>query len=117
MQAHWAIDIVRAYLLDLLNSGVPQRELIKQFSTVSELAEFGSGPYCFKNFSIDPLTAISAEMVERVGSRFVTEDWPRKLARIEGKREAYAKLIMRFSLDDPAARQFGLRHSVTRPLT
>lgn len=82
MQAKWAIDIVRAYLLGLLESKASQRELIKQFSVVSELAEYGAGPYCYKNFGIDPLTAITPEMVEGVGSRFVTDDWPRRLARV-----------------------------------
>lgn len=103
MQAKWAVDIVRAYLLNLLDSQAPQRELIKQFSTVSEIAEFGSGPYCHKNFGIDPLDAITPEMVEKVGSRFVTDDWPRKLARIQEKRQNY-KVILRVNLAtlDPA---------------
>ncbi|WP_430421883.1 hypothetical protein [Methylibium petroleiphilum] len=105
MQAHWAIDIVRAYLVSLLGRGATQRELIKQFSVVSEIAEFGSGPYCFKHYKIDPLTAISAEMVERVGSRFVTEDWPRRLARIEEKRKRFAQQIMKFNLSDVAPNQ------------
>lgn len=87
MQARWAIDIVRAYLSDLLERGASQKELIQQFSMVSEMAEFGAGPYCYKHCQLDPLAAISSEMAEQVGLRFATEDWPRRLARIEGKRQ------------------------------
>lgn len=93
MQAHWAISIAQAYLLNLLDSSVSQRELIKQFSMVSELAEFGAGPYCYKNFGIDPLVAITEDMVGRVGTRFVTEDWPRRLERIKHKRDCYRVIL------------------------
>ena len=105
MQAHWAIDIVRAYLLHLLDTGAPQRDLIQQFSMVSELAEFGSGPFCFQEYKIDPLTAISDDMVARVGTRFVTDDWPRKLARIAQKRARYPKLIMKIDMSQIKAGQ------------
>lgn len=97
MQAHWAVSIAHAYLLNLLDSGVAQRELIKQFTMVSELAEFGAGPYCFKNFGIDPLSSITEEMVKRVGTRFVSEDWPRRLERIQKKRSSY-KVILKVNL-------------------
>lgn len=95
MQAVWAINIVHAYLLNLLDRReVTQGELISQFSTVSEMAEYQSGPYCFKHFGLDPLNAITQEMVDRVGSRFVIEDWPRRLARIDAKRVKYKNTIM-----------------------
>lgn len=93
MQAKWSIDIVRAYLLDLLGRNVSQRELIQQFSMVSEISEFGAGPYCYKNFGLDPLTAITSDMVEQIGTRFVTDDWPRRLARIEAKRQKYQTIM------------------------
>lgn len=99
MQARWAIDIVRAYLLNLLErQETTQRELIQQFTAVSHLAEFGSGPYCFKNFNLDPLNAITQEMVNRVGTRFVEEDWPRRLIRIEEKRKKKGQLVMRIDM-------------------
>ena len=99
MQAQWAINIVHAYLLNLLDrEGVAQRDLIRQFTDVSELAEYGSGPYCYRNFGLDPLKAITQEMVDRVGSRFVDEDWPRRVARITAKREKIGRFAMRLDL-------------------
>jgi hypothetical protein len=101
MQAQWAINIVHAYLLNLLDrKDVAQRDLIRQFTDVTELAEYGSGPYCFRNFGLDPLKAITQDMVERVGSRFVNEDWPRRIARIKEKRNKHGRLLMRLDMSN-----------------
>lgn len=37
-------------------------------------------------------------MVDRVGSRFVDEDWPRRVARITAKREKIGRFAMRLDL-------------------
>lgn len=88
MQAHWAVDIVGAWLRHIVSEGYEQRELIKACHSVAELAEFGSGPYCYQNHDIDPLGAVTEGIVESIGGRFVTEDWRRKLERIKQKRVA-----------------------------
>jgi len=57
---------------------------------VAELAEFKSGRYCFFTYGIDPLEAVSPEVVIAGGVRFASEDWPRRLARIDRKRQKWA---------------------------
>jgi len=101
MQARWAIDIVRAWLVKIVGEGYPQRELIKACHSVAELAEFGSGPYCYKEFGLDPLHAVSTEIVESIGGRFVTDDWRRKVDRINLKRLT-AKAKYSFKLTPPS---------------
>lgn len=89
MQANWAINIAEAYLYQLVttNPGKNQ-EAIKACASVAECAEYRSGPYCFLNYGIDPLRAVSPRVLEAIGGRFVTDDWPRRVKRIDGKRAA-----------------------------
>lgn len=85
-QALWSIRMVGAYLEDLVNSGAPQRQVIKACTEVAEAAEFKHGPYCYDEFQIDPLDAMSAPLLEKIGGLFASEDWPRRRARIEDRR-------------------------------
>lgn len=93
MQANWAVAIVREYLSQAVRRGATQRELISEVTKVVECAEYKSGPFCFRHFSIDPLQAITTELIEQIGGRFVTEDWPRRVSRVKMKRAAMAARI------------------------
>ncbi|MBC7601425.1 MAG: hypothetical protein H7255_02040 [Ramlibacter sp.] len=91
MQAEWAVKIVEAFLRELVGGGAPNKQLMKAISEVAESAEFRSGPYCFDEFQIDPLKAVSPDVIEAVGGLFVSEDWPRRVARIQAKRAQRVK--------------------------
>lgn len=97
MQAKWAIDIAQAYLLNIPeNPEHKGRDLIKACHLIAESAEFRSGPYCFHTFGIDALTAVTPAVLDRVGGRFVSEDWPRRVERIRAKR---AKKLVSYRID------------------
>lgn len=92
MQAVWAVEIVAAYLHTVVHRGV-MRDAIKACHHVAELAEYKSGRYCWLNFEeVDPLSAVTPDLVERIGGRFATDDWPRTLQRIAAKRERWKRL-------------------------
>lgn len=91
MQAQWAIDIVAAYLLRLADAGASLRQLIKACHKVADCAEYKHGKFCLLTFGLDPLAAVSPELVERIGGRFAADDWPRTIARIEKRRAGWRK--------------------------
>ncbi|VTU36967.1 hypothetical protein [Variovorax sp. PBL-E5] len=93
MQAQWAINIVAAYLRQLVEIA-PMREAMTACREVSEAAEYRAGPYCYDEFNIDPLQAITRELLERIGGLFSTEDWPRRLARIDKQRAKRAARVI-----------------------
>lgn len=68
MQTTWSIGIVRAYLLRMRGEGASDRDIIKACHHVAEASEYRSGPYCFHNFGIDPLKAVSQEVLDQVGA-------------------------------------------------
>jgi hypothetical protein len=51
-----------------------------------ELAEFKYGRYCWLNYKLDPLSAISANVLGMAGEGFATKEWPRVLAKVTDKR-------------------------------
>lgn len=87
MQAQWTIEIAEAYLLRMRASGASDKEMLKACTQIAESAEFRSGPYCFRHYKIDPLMAVSDRVLDAIGGRFVSDDWPRRLHRIKTKRE------------------------------
>jgi len=87
MQAEWTIDIAEAYLLRMRAGGASDKDMLKGCTQIAESAEFRSGPYCYRNYKIDPLRAVSDRVLAAIGGRFVTDDWPRRLQRIKAKRE------------------------------
>lgn len=91
IQAQWAIDIVRAYLLHLVSTGVDAKALRGQCQRVAELAEYGSAEYCYTHFHIDPLQTVDSTVVAAGGEQFAAIDWPHKVARIMHKREKWFK--------------------------
>ena len=86
MQAVWAIKIVAAFLANLVDSGAAQKQIIKASTEIQEMAEFKHGPYCYDEFQLDPLVAMTPELLAKIGGRFASEDWPRRIARIEEQR-------------------------------
>lgn len=112
LQAEWTINIAEAYLLKMRENGASDRDMIKACTQIAESAEHRSGPYCYRNYQIDPLRAVSAKVLEAVGGRFVTEDWPRRLARIHGKRE---KLLVRYSFKLPTTSNVTPNSDIDKP--
>lgn len=85
MQAQWAVGIAKAYVTSVVKQGALE-QAAKACRMVAEQAEYQAGPFCYVEFGIDPLVAVSAEIVEAIGGKFATEEWPRTVARIETKR-------------------------------
>lgn len=100
LQARWVIDIVEAYLLKMRTAGASDREMIKACHQVAESAEYRSGPYCFHNHGVDPLQAVSSRVLKSVGGRFVQDDWPRRVERIQRKRD---RKLVSYRVDLPTA--------------
>lgn len=98
MQAHWAVDIMHAYLASVAQRG-DAIQVRKACHVVAKLAEYGPAEYCYIQFNVDPLQAITPEVVEAGGELFATKDWPNTVERIKNKRakwhrkEAYAQAI------------------------
>lgn len=85
LQAQWAVAIVQAYLEKLVGSS-SESQIRKACQKVAEMAEFKYAEYCYLNFAIDPLQAVTEHVLAAGGEGFVKNDWPRTLAKIEGKR-------------------------------
>jgi hypothetical protein len=84
MQAEWAINIAAAFLRKSLAADTTQAA--NGCRRIAELAEFKHGKYCYLNFGIDPLKAVPKEVVDSINGGFASQEWPRTVARIEGKR-------------------------------
>lgn len=85
MQAEWAVNIATAYLLQILESG-DIRQANKACHRVAAIAQSDHARYCFVNFKIDPLQAVTQEVLNAIGGRFQLDDWPRTQAMINKKR-------------------------------
>lgn len=85
-QAQWAVAIVQAYLERLVAAQAPEPQIRKACQKVAEMAEFKYAEYCYLNFAIDPLQAVTADVLAAGGKGFEQNDWPRTVTRIEGKR-------------------------------
>ena len=93
-QAHWMIDITKAFLLQM----VPiqeKRQLAKACRNVATLAEFGPGRYCYEEFGIDPMQAIDDSVVSHIGGKFSECEWPRVVSRIRDKQDKWAEFKRR----------------------
>lgn len=90
MQAEWAVNIAEAYIRKMKAEGAPDGEIVKACGKLAEAAEYRSGPYCFDNYKVDPLRAVSSEVLAMIGGRFVADDWWRRVERITKKREERA---------------------------
>lgn len=93
LQAKWALDILRAYLHYMVQSGAPEETMRKQCHRVAELAEYGSkaAEFCFTRYQIDPLQTIDADVVAAGGASFAEIDWPHTVDRIRHKQAKWLK--------------------------
>lgn len=88
MQTTWAVNIATAYLLQILGSG-DTRQANKACRRIAKIAQSDHARYCFVNFKIDPLQAVSQEVIKAIGGRFQLDDWPRTQKMIEMKRRKW----------------------------
>lgn len=87
-QAVWAVNLLRAYLLYLVDNGAPEKTIRGQCHRVAEVAEYGdkAAEYCFVNYRIDPLQAVVDKVIAAGGRQFQEMGWPRTTARIRAKQ-------------------------------
>lgn len=97
MQAEWAINIAAAYLRHIIGT-VSVRQLIRACHKVAESAEYKNGRYCFVNFGLDPMRAVTPELVSTIGGKFESQDWPNTCKRIEEKRTHWLEVQRRQKL-------------------
>jgi hypothetical protein len=101
LQAVWAIDIARAYLTRVVADG-PKRQAIRAAHRIAESAEYKHGRYCFLNFELDPLAAVSSDIVTAIGGEFEATDWPLTVNRIVEKRQRWVEIEERRRNGPPA---------------
>jgi hypothetical protein len=85
MQAQWSIAIAREYISRQISRG-DTHDAQKACQMVAEQAEYQAGRFCFTEFALDPLEAVTPAVVQAIGGKFSTEEWPRTVQRIERKR-------------------------------
>ena len=96
IQAQWSVSIVAAYLEHMPFASTDDAdELAKACRKVAEMAEFKSGRFCWLNYKLDPLAAISPSVVQRCGAGFANQEWPRVVDRIRAKRIGWEKFQQR----------------------
>ena len=98
MQAVWAVKIAGAFIQKLLSDG-DTRQAIRACHKVADLAASRHGKYCYTHFEVDPLLAISDEIVKTIGGQFETEDWPRTQARVLERRARTAAHLARLKAE------------------
>lgn len=91
MQAVWAVNIVRAYLESRAAHG-NETQMRRSCEAVMGLAEYGSARYCYTNYGLDPLAAISDLVIRSCGPGFARHQWPRYLTRVQNKRERWGRV-------------------------
>lgn len=91
-QALWAIDILAAWLRTV-ERDQDEKQMRKACQNVAELAQKDYAKYCYQNYQLDPLQAVSSDMVTAGGEGFSTKGWPTIKNRIEQQRENEAKWL------------------------
>ena len=89
IQARWMAEILGVYFQYLVAAHAPSIDVKKQCQKLAELAEYQSGRFCYVHFGLDPLTAIADSVIQYIGGAFAEKEWPRKIARIQAKRERW----------------------------
>jgi len=95
MQAQWAINIVKSYLLRMVRDRMPADQIAKACRRIAETAEYKHGRYCHLEFGLDALQAVSAEVMDAVGGRFVSHEWPRIVERVRSKQARWREIAAR----------------------
>jgi len=94
MQAQWSIAIAKAYIADVMKKRGAE-QAAKACRMVAEQAEYQAGPFCYVEFGLDPLEAMSTDLLEAIGGKFAAEEWPRTAERIDGKRIRWKAIAAR----------------------
>lgn len=89
LQAQWAINIARAFIEKMFDAGTHPRQVIRACHRVADQAAGRHGKFCFLEFNLDPLPAVSPHVITGIGGQFEQQDWPRTTAWISGKRERW----------------------------
>lgn len=94
LQAEWAVNIVRAYLYQLVSQS-DEVSVRRSCEAIMELAEFGPASYCYTNYGIDPLKALDEVILRSGGEKFYEIQWPNYFDRLQRKRIRWKMLEVR----------------------
>lgn len=85
LQAFWAVTIVGAYLQQIsLHQAVDQ--LLKACRALAAISMHGSAEFCYTQYGLDPISAISPAILEAAGPAFTELEWPHILKRLAIKQ-------------------------------
>lgn len=88
MQAQWAVQIVNAYLLKITAEG-DLKQANKACHRIASIAQSDHARDCFRGYSLDPMLAVCDKVVDAIGGRFKTDDWPRTQQMVDRKRSRW----------------------------
>jgi hypothetical protein len=85
LQAQWAVDIVRAYLrlTALHNSSDEVSSACRQLAGISVGVP---AQYCYTHYGLEPLQAVTPDVLAAAGDKFVQLEWPHMLKRLAAKQ-------------------------------
>lgn len=93
MQAKWAIEIGSAYLMKIVASG-DLRQTNKACHRIATIAQSQHARYCLLNYGLDPMLAVTDKIIDAIGGRFKTDDWPHTRAMVEKKRSRWNRNLV-----------------------
>lgn len=82
-QAGIAIEVARHYLTEMLARG-DERQALNAVKRIKKLALSPSGKYCWKEYGLDPITAI--DPTKFTSPMFIEKGWPALVAEVNNKR-------------------------------
>ncbi len=91
-QAEWAIHILAAWL-NTVALGGNEAQVRKACTSVADLAYKDYSQYCYHTYGLDPLKAITPELVAAGGVGFNTLGWPTLASRTELLRKKKANWL------------------------
>lgn len=94
-QLRAAVDVFRAYCLQLLEQG-SEREAIKLVNRAFDLALTDAGKLAYFQYGIDLMDGIP-EVARFHSIDFVTENLPRRISQLREKRDRFAHFLQRFA--------------------
>lgn len=85
LQALWAVNIVGAYLLQtaLHQAG---DQLLKACRELAAISMHGPAEFCYTQYELDPLSAVSPAILAAAGAQFAEIEWPHALKRLAIKQ-------------------------------
>ena len=92
MQAVWAVKIVAAYLQQSVKTDSSD-QMAKACRMIVKMAESKHGRYCWIHFKIDPLQAITENLIQQIGGGFADKEWPRIVQRLSEKRKKWGTSV------------------------